>query len=123
MSVSIPPRPAPAKVRARPAIQRRKASAPNPQNPPQAKVRGTYATRARREKAEELFRKYRRDRNERLRANPQNPGETREAWQRRTRIPNDETLRAIAESEAGIGLIRCDSAADVFVKCGVPVPK
>ena len=81
---------------------------------PAKKRRGTYATRARREKAEAFFREYRRDRDELLRVNPRRPGETE--FQRRVRIRayNDETLRGFAEGDAGIGIIEYDSAADML---------
>ena len=126
-----PPRPAPAESRTRAPTQRRKSGAPSPSAPPSAsakksvrpRVCGTYATRARREKAAALFLEYQRDRDERLRANPQRAGETASQWRRRLDAFNDETLRDFAEGDAGIGLVRCDSVEDVFVKCGVPVPK
>ena len=108
-----PPRPAPAESRTRAPTQRRKSGA----SPPSAsakksvrpRVRGTYATRARREKAAALFLEYQRDRDERLRANPQRAGETASQWRRRLDAFNDETLRGFAEGDAGIGLIEYES--------------
>ena len=113
-----PPRPAPAKSRTRAPTQRRKSGASSPSATPSAsakksvrpRVRGTYATRARREKAAALFLEYQRDRDERLQANPQRAGETASQWRRRLDAFNDETLRGFAESAAGIGLVEFESA-------------
>lgn len=35
------------------------------------------------------------------------------------RIPNEETLKAIDETEKGIGLIECDDADNLFRKLGI----
>ena len=111
------PRPTPAENRTRAPTQRRKSGAPTPSASPSAsakksarpRVRGTYATRARREKAAALFLEYQRDRDERLQANPQRAGETASQWRRRLDAFNDETLRGFAEDDAGIGLIEYES--------------
>ena len=111
------PQPAPAKIRTRVAAPRRPAKSAH--SPPAKKRRGTYATPARREKAEAFFQEYRRDRDELLRKNPQRAGETREEWSRRICIPNDETLRAIAENKAGIGILKYESREAAWKDLGV----
>ena len=107
------PRPVPANLRTRVAAPRRRADPP-PSPPPAKKrrlasVRGTYATRARREKAEVCFREDKQAAADAERDHPRRPGETHAEWRRRVHIPNDETLRAFAETDAGIGILEYES--------------
>lgn len=45
--------------------------------------------------------------------------EMQHAWPFELKIPNEETKRALDETDKGIGLIKCKSPNDMFEKLGI----